>query len=190
MGPRLTMFEVRILPGRASGWRAELRGLPGVRRVETLHSSRVEEVDRVFFEGPTYVPLLRDHGLVRRFPFPVSNGVARWTVVGPPRKVRALAAQMRRSSDTVEIEAIRPRADAPSVLTPRQREVLRRAFEEGYFEVPRKISLTRLAAKMGVAISTLSVTIAVIERKLLGDLENGRGSGFPSDRDESLASGS
>jgi predicted DNA binding protein len=38
---------------------------------------------------------------------------------------------------------------------------------EGYFDVPRRISLTRLATKVGVATSTLSVTLALIEKKIL-----------------------
>ncbi len=38
---------------------------------------------------------------------------------------------------------------------------------EGYFEVPRRISLTKLAPKIGVSMSTLSVTLAVIEKKIL-----------------------
>ncbi|MGI0054942.1 MAG: helix-turn-helix domain-containing protein [Thermoplasmata archaeon] len=58
-------------------------------------------------------------------------------------------------------------ARTPSTLTVRQEEILRRALAEGYFDVPRRISLTALAPKIGVAMSTLSVTLAVIEKKIL-----------------------
>ncbi len=167
-----TMFTVRISPGGAVGWRSKLKALAGVRAVETLHASDAEELDRVFFRGPTYVPLLRELGLVRQFPFPIEDGVAHWTVVGPSAKVRALAGRLRAAREAAEIDRVRPHAavDRSAVLTPRQREVLGFALRSGYFEVPRRISLTRLAKNVGVATSTLSVTLAVIERKVLGSV--------------------
>jgi hypothetical protein len=52
-------------------------------------------------------------------------------------------------------------------MTPRQQEILQRALAAGYFDVPRRISLTELAVRIGVATSTLSVTLAVIEKKIV-----------------------
>ncbi len=166
------MFTVKISPAGPNGWRSRLESLAGVRAVETLHVSDSEEIDRVFFRGPTYVPLLRAFGLVRQFPFPIEDGVAHWTVVGPSAKVRALAVHLRGAREVAEIERLRPPSGAhrSTALTPRQRELLRFALSSGYFEVPRRISLTRLARNVGVATSTLSVTLAVIERKVLGSV--------------------
>lgn len=166
---RETMFTVRVAPGRTNGWQRVMSSSEGVIAVETLHASAAEELLRVYAEGPTYVPLLRTFGLVRQFPFPVVNGVAHWTVVGPSTKVRALTAHLRQDQEAAEIEGVRPysHVDPPSFLTKRQREVLGWAVQSGYFDVPRRISLTRLAVQVGVATSTLSITLAVIERKFI-----------------------
>ena len=48
-------------------------------------------------------------------------------------------------------------------LTNRQREVLLRAVEEGYYAWPRRVTLTQLAARIGVAKSTLSELLMIIE---------------------------
>ena len=83
--------------------------------------------------------------------------------------MRALLEALRSSGVPAEIEAVRPGPlrGLTATLTERQREILRRAVLDGYFEVPRRISLTELARRVGVATSTLSVTIAVIEKKLV-----------------------
>ncbi len=175
MDAQETLFSVRVTPGRPGGWHAELAALPGVHRVEALREDADEAVLRVFFEGATFLPLLRSHGLVRQFPFPVQNGDARWTVVGPAAKVRALAARLRRDPG-VRLEAIGPglAAESRPWLTARQREVLRHAVTSGYFEVPRRVTLSQLARQIGVAPSTLSVTLATVERKVLERDQHGR----------------
>lgn len=53
----------------------------------------------------------------------------------------------------------RPNARVTSDLTDRQFEVLRTALDLGYFEVPREASLAELAAELGCAESTVSVTL-------------------------------
>lgn len=52
-------------------------------------------------------------------------------------------------------------------LTDRQREVLQAAFEEGYYEWPRKATGEAVAAKLGIASPTFSEHIKAAERKLI-----------------------
>ncbi|EQD61199.1 Bacterio-opsin activator, HTH domain protein [mine drainage metagenome] len=52
-------------------------------------------------------------------------------------------------------------------LTPHQEDLLKRAMAAGYFEVPRQITLTALSQRLGLAPSTLSETLAKVEKKLL-----------------------
>ena len=169
VGKGVTMLEVHLSAPGGGGWAAEIRDLPGVQDVELLDSTVGSETCRVYFRGRTFLPLLKRLRLVRHFPFPVQKGVATWTVVGPEPKVRALLKALEAEQGRLEVEAVHhgPWSDVQGLLTNRQQEVLRRAMAEGYFDVPRRISLTDLAAKMGVAISTLSVTLAVIEKKIL-----------------------
>jgi predicted DNA binding protein len=55
-------------------------------------------------------------------------------------------------------------------LTDRQREVLRHAFDVGYFERPRGASATELAEHFGVARATVTQHLRTAERKLLGEV--------------------
>jgi predicted DNA binding protein len=163
------LFEVRIVPGRGGLWSSEIRSMPGVREVELLRAGEDAEQCRVFFHGGTFIPLFREIGLIRKYPYPVRNGTAQWTVIGPAAKVRTLVDRLRERIGQAGVESVLygPTAVREDRLTQRQKEVLQEAMEAGYFEVPRKISLTELAAHMGIAVSTLSVTLAVIEKKVL-----------------------
>ncbi|MFB6184123.1 MAG: helix-turn-helix domain-containing protein [Haloarculaceae archaeon] len=61
-----------------------------------------------------------------------------------------------------------------SKLTPRQREILRTAYEHGYFERPRRSNASELAAELDISPSTFGQHLAVAQRKLLEDvLEDG-----------------
>jgi predicted DNA binding protein len=54
-------------------------------------------------------------------------------------------------------------------LTDRQEEVIRLAFEIGYFDFPRKIDSSELAEKLGIAGSTLSEILRAAERRVFSE---------------------
>jgi predicted DNA binding protein len=175
ISPHKVLFDIR-LPSRArTPWGEELGELAGVETVELIDANPQTEVYRVLFTGRTFVPLVKRLRVLRRFPFPVQDGVATWIVVGPEARVRSLIGHLRRSHIAFRVDAVHQglRTDLQLLLTSRQREVLTRAVQAGYFEVPRRISLTELAARLGVAASTLSVTLAVIEKKLVEPIAAG-----------------
>lgn len=68
----------------------------------------------------------------------------------------------------------------PGELTPRQLEVLLFAYKKGYFDTPRKISLTEMAGIMGIRATSLRDIIRralkKVVRKYLSDM------GIPQDR--------
>ncbi len=172
VSPRRVLFDVRFPMLPSVSWSERLRRLPDVRSVELIDASPSAEIYRILFAGRTFVPLVKRLRILRRFPFPVENGRATWLVVGADARVRRLMTALRRAGVAFRIDSIRRGLgdEAPGLLTPRQGEVLRGAVAEGYFDVPRRISLTELAARMGVASSTLSVTLAVIEKKIVEPL--------------------
>ncbi|MCK4286995.1 MAG: helix-turn-helix domain-containing protein [Candidatus Lokiarchaeota archaeon] len=60
-----------------------------------------------------------------------------------------------------------------AILTKKQKEVLKKAYKFGYFEILRKISLTHFAKKLQISPSALSETIRRINQKLTQNfLEN------------------
>jgi hypothetical protein len=169
VGPRRFLFELEIPTEGRIGWGEELRRLPQVKLVELIDATPSSEIYRVLFTGPTFIPLVKKLKLLRHFPFPIQAGVATWNVVGPERKIHELLRRLESSRVGVAIESVHrgPPTRGTSTLTPRQRQILRWAVTEGYFDVPRRISLTKLAPKIGVATSTLSVSLAVIEKKIV-----------------------
>lgn len=169
VGRGLVLFEARVLSDLPHRWDEEIRRIPRVKDVELVESSDRSEVYRILWSGRTFVPLAKKLRLLRRFPFPVQDGVATWTVVGAEERVRQLLQSLSSAGVPYALDSVRrgPSVRLVSTLTARQHEILRRAVAEGYFEVPRHISLTRLAPKVGVATSTLSVTLALIEKKIV-----------------------
>lgn len=59
--------------------------------------------------------------------------------------------------------------DPLAALTDRQREILRHAYDVGYFERPRGASATDLADHFGIARATLTQHLRAAERKVLDD---------------------
>lgn len=55
-------------------------------------------------------------------------------------------------------------------LTERQLEVLRTAYDMGYFEYPRRNNATAVATELGISLSTFGEHLSTAERKLLGDV--------------------
>jgi hypothetical protein len=179
-----TLFEVRLPEPPAAGWGPTLRRQPGVYEVESLGREEGVERLRVFFRGPTFVPMLRGLGLIRSLPFTVEAGVQAWTVRGPAVKIRKLAERLGSRPERFHLEELRPQStsDDTTLLTRRQREILHAAVVAGYFDVPRRISLTALARKLGVAPSTVSVSLAHSERKLIAVPSTDRARARPGPR--------
>jgi len=54
-------------------------------------------------------------------------------------------------------------------LTPRQLEIYQKAKKAGYYETPRRITLTQLAKQENLSKSTLSILLQKVHKKLLGE---------------------
>ncbi|MFB6297990.1 MAG: helix-turn-helix domain-containing protein [Salinirussus sp.] len=55
-------------------------------------------------------------------------------------------------------------------LTHRQLEVLATAYEEGYFDQPRRSNATEIAAELDITVSTFTEHLAAAESKILAEL--------------------
>lgn len=169
LDPERSITEVRLHVPEPGPWAAEVRALPEVEHVEELESGTSMVHLRVVHRTSEFVPIFRELQLLRRFPFSIRSGEASWVIVAPPSKVRQLLDRLRERTPEARLESVR-HADPlapPGGLTPRQADLLRRALAAGYFEVPRRITLTDLAKNLGMAASSLSEALAIVEKKLL-----------------------
>ncbi|MEC7280321.1 MAG: helix-turn-helix domain-containing protein, partial [Candidatus Thermoplasmatota archaeon] len=62
------------------------------------------------------------------------------------------------------------RNSGATLLTSRQRQIFDAALREGYYDVPRRTSLSKLAAAMDMAKSTLSAMLQRIESRIMNDM--------------------
>ncbi|MHB8605862.1 MAG: helix-turn-helix domain-containing protein [Thermoplasmatota archaeon] len=111
---------------------------------------------------------IRESGLLPQFPFDVSGGCDRWMIVGDEDKAKSFVRSIETQGVRVTIVSSGP-YEPTRALSDHQRDVLHHAVALGFYDYPRRITLTRLAEKLGVAKSTLSETLMVIERDIMGD---------------------
>jgi len=121
-------------------------------------------------------------------PYCTSDGDGKWRVV-----VRD-SAQLHSLLRTLEANGIHAPiagicdARGSDQLTPRQREVFARAISLGFFEFPRRVSLTQLSEALGVKPSTLSQLLRAAERKVIAKYASDMKIG-PSRRPDATAAG-
>jgi len=116
--------------------------------------------DRAVFQYETDVAELyqavRDAGIIPAFPYVIRDGMLVFTTTTTPDRLSRLGGIFRDLGIPHEVTTITDSMDAASGLTGRQRQIVRRAIDMGYYDTPRECTLSDLAADLGVATSTAS----------------------------------
>lgn len=182
-------FEIH---GADTDWTKEIAGCPGVFDVENLSAQRYSGRYRVRYRYSPLVPLVSESQSLVRFPATVRNGrmdcelivwrpqlrrlleglsefgnKARLVSLGPPGPRRRTLTFVRGSKHGPTPQGDRnSRRSATLDLTPTQRLLFHQAFALGYYDVPRRITLTKLALKVSRSKSSISKTLAAVDGKL------------------------
>jgi len=91
-----------------------------------------------------------------------------WTIIAPnDGAVTTLVDSLEAKGTVVKFLSITP-IDHERVLTTRQMDIIRLAFEQGYYELPKKTSIKKLARRFKIAPSSLAETLQRGERKIIG----------------------
>lgn len=151
-----------------------LRETPGASGVLVLESTRERARVRAKVPAGPLRHAVEASGILPRFPLEAHDGACQWLLVGERERGAAFVEALRRRGAQADVLSSREHRDPPA-MTARQRDLLDAAVAQGYFEVPRRVTLTELARRMGVAKSTLSETLARAERHALEALAGGRG---------------
>jgi len=99
-------------------------------------------------------------------PFTIRNGVALWRMLSPRPQIAKLTEHLQEMGVRHTLRQLREVRERPR-LTPRQAEVFGLAIKHGYYELPRRITLTELAGRLDISKSTLSAILRTAERNLL-----------------------
>lgn len=95
------------------------------------------------------------------------DGKTIWTLlVTEKESVRRLIRELEGHRYHVELQKLSS-IDNQELMTSRQEDILRIAFERGYFDYPKRISLRDLASMFGISISTLSEMLRKGQRKIM-----------------------
>ena len=132
---------------------------PGIEEVRSFGKQSFV-VDIIAGGGGFLKPLLKV-GVIPQTPFEVRDGWVEWTISCARQKVRDLLSGF--DNENIPHRLVSTRGLSSRLLTPRQRFVFDTAMQEGFYDVPRRITLTELAIVLDVAKSTLSAQLQRIE---------------------------
>ena len=143
----------------SSDLKEQLIAHQGVDEVRDLGSNRYE-VD-IAPKGGGYIKEIREAGVIPQSPFEVRDGWVDWTIECSAQKSRELVQLLREEGTPYRV--VSTRATGSRMLTPKQRLIFDSALNEGYWDTPRRITLSDLAELLGLSKSTLSVHLHKIE---------------------------
>ncbi|WP_418280236.1 helix-turn-helix domain-containing protein [Halorubrum sp. DTA98] len=106
-------------------------------------------------------------GVPIEMPVAIERGVARIDITGDHERVAEFGRQLRAIGLEFDVEYVQQRINPGGSLTERQRELLFAAVDRGYYDVPRRTTLTELADHVGIAKSTCSETLQRVERTIV-----------------------
>jgi predicted DNA binding protein len=100
-------------------------------------------------------PILKA-GIPLQTPFEVTNGTAIWEITTSSERLSVLGNKLNSADIAFEIEYIRdvPSEAADQLLTDRQRELLLAAIEQGYYDSPRRATLTEVSESLDISKAT------------------------------------
>jgi predicted DNA binding protein len=116
--------------------------------------------------GGGFLKPLMKANVAPRTPFKTTDGWVDWNFVTDLDHLQILIKGLKESGIPHKIHSF-SKEKTPRLLTPRQREIFDYSVRYGYYDSPRKITLTNLAKKVGVSKSTLCEMIHLIEKKMI-----------------------
>ncbi len=87
-------------------------------------------------------------------------------MAGERKSLRDFVSKLEEDGCDIKIISLRD-PEKEDLLTERQEEILRTAYEMGYFEYPKKVNIKTLADRLGMSVSTLSEMLRKSEKKVL-----------------------
>ncbi|AOW80955.1 bacterio-opsin activator HTH domain-containing protein [Halodesulfurarchaeum formicicum] len=118
---------------------------------------------------PTLLFPIVGSGIPLEMPFGLQDGAATWEITTSQERLSQLGEELSAFQITYTVEEVRERLKTGSLLTDRQRALVETAHEMGYYDSPRKATLTDVAAAADIAKSTCSETLKRAESRIIGE---------------------
>ncbi len=117
-----------------------------------------------------------DLGLIHTIPTVISPEKFTVSMMGETKNLSDFVEMMRQAGVILNMSIRRAayqQADILAVLTDKQREVMVAAFQNGYYDFPKKISSKRLCRKVGISKPTLLQHMRKAEGRILREIITG-----------------
>jgi hypothetical protein len=118
-----------------------------------------------------------DLGLIHTIPTIISPEKLTISMMGERKNLADFVEMMRANAGTIRKMAFRKaayqKADILAVLTEKQREVMLAAFQNGYYDYPKKISSKQLCQKVSISKPTLLQHMRKAEGRILKEIMTG-----------------
>ncbi|RQG96829.1 helix-turn-helix domain-containing protein [Natrarchaeobius oligotrophus] len=178
--PEATFRVLAAVPGAESGFalvRVTGPDVPEVVSDVEAHPQITELTlvqwtdDEATIHFETTAPLLlfssRESGMPIELPVEIRDGEATVEVAGSRERLAELAEQLEQFGLRYRIDNVTERLHESQLLSDRQLEVVAAAVEQGYYDTPRRCSLTELADHLDIAKSTCSETLHRAEEAIV-----------------------
>lgn len=118
--------------------------------------------------GGGFLRALSTATVAPKTPFEVRDGWVEWEFSTDQKHARTLIESLK--SENIPHHILSFGHEQPTrLLTPRQREVFDLSVFEGYYDSPRRITLTALAEKLSISKSTVCELIHIIEHRIISE---------------------
>jgi hypothetical protein len=173
------LLELRGTDGDVRATAAAIRHVEGVRQVIEGENASDAVPLLVVLDRPAICRASNDVAIVcLDCPMNSDTQPAMWRFIARKSSdFRQVLARLSKEGIETRIEDVAP-LERKATLTGRQKEIMATAVAQGYFEFPRKISLTGLSQLVGVKPSTLSEILRSAERRIMA---NALGVPFPEE---------
>lgn len=167
VGGRGVIEVVYVAGDTAEACLTTVQNHPAVDEFALVHRTPTEATARLTTETACLLTAANRSGTPLVSPIEIHDGEIMVDVISTHDDISGLGTELERTDATFDVMYVQRDHDLCPVLTERQQEVLRAALNYGYYETPRRCSLTELADELGVAKSTCSGTLHRAETALV-----------------------
>ncbi|WP_457558401.1 helix-turn-helix domain-containing protein [Candidatus Harpocratesius sp.] len=120
----------------------------------------------ILIEDPWILHNITKNHLLIRYPLQIFKGIISIELISPRTNIEKVFRNSKWKDLNITVKQVREYCPE-SLLTAKQTEILIYALENGFFEIPRKITLSSMASKIKLTPSALSENIRRITKKLV-----------------------
>ena len=139
-----------------------------VAKVEILWTDEEDALVEFRTHRPMMLLAARRSNIPVRMPFEIQDGVGEWNLTAKRERLSELCSVFESMGISYEVKHVH-RIRSDDFLTDKQRKIIETALEMGYYDTPRKSSLSDVADKLGIAKSTCSETLHRAEERIIKD---------------------